>query len=297
MTRAEHGTTARNKAGCRCLPCRAAAARYASEADAARRRGDWQPFVDAAPTREHLLELRRAGVHLSDIAATARVGVATISNILYGKPTSHRPPATRIRPQTAAALLAVPVPAATPPGRNGVPAERTWALLRALVAHGYTMDHLAQLLGHTSRCTLKLGKAQRVTARTAATVDRLVDQLAGAPGPSDRARRYAAARGWTTDALTADLALDEEGDTQTLHTVEVAVIDMVAVERFADGWDVDLTRAERVEAAWEMLRRGHSQNEVVQRLHVNSITWRQIRDQLSATGRTIESLHRREGAA
>jgi hypothetical protein len=67
--------------------------------------GRWQPYVDAGPARQHLRTLAAAGIGWRRAARLSAVSTGAVSKILYGGP-GQRPPSQRIRPQTAAAILA-----------------------------------------------------------------------------------------------------------------------------------------------------------------------------------------------
>src|SRR5216684_3904682 len=107
-----HGTRARyvlgpgSGPGCRCAACTAA------NREAARRQtrlwayGHWHPYVGAGPVREHVGQLARSGVGWKRAAALAGVSTGAMSKLLYGGP-GDRPPSRRLRPETAAAILAV----------------------------------------------------------------------------------------------------------------------------------------------------------------------------------------------
>ena len=95
-----HGTVARYRAGCGCLPCRAASAAY--------RRGiREQPskLVDPGPARERIAQLAAMGVGWKRVAALARLTPSTVSSVLYDRPA--RPRSVRISRYTAAAILSV----------------------------------------------------------------------------------------------------------------------------------------------------------------------------------------------
>ncbi len=136
-----HGTRARyawgpgpgTGPGCRCADCTAA-----NRQDAARRArlqayGQWEPYVDAGPIREHLQALSRAGIGWKRAAQLSGISTGAISRLLFGGP-GDRKPAMRVRPQTAAAILAVPVKPASLSAGSLVPAAGARRRLQALVA-------------------------------------------------------------------------------------------------------------------------------------------------------------------
>ncbi len=160
--RKPHGVRARYGAGCRCLLCRAANSRYETKRLAARRRGEWNGIVSAAPVRRHLLKLGRLGVGYKQAATTADVSRTVTAGILFGR-------RTQCRAETARRLLAVDRGCIA--DRALVDAKPTWRLIeRLLKFHFQTKKELAQALGYAE--SLQLYKS-RVTARNAQRVWRL----------------------------------------------------------------------------------------------------------------------------
>ncbi|HEY2269252.1 MAG TPA: hypothetical protein VGI96_42005, partial [Streptosporangiaceae bacterium] len=112
----EHGTTARYVwgpdendipgMGCHCAAC--TEARRVAEGHRRRMKayGQWQPFVDAEPARQHVRMLAAHGIGWKRAAELAGVSNGSMSKLLYGGP-GDRPPAKRIRPETEAKILAV----------------------------------------------------------------------------------------------------------------------------------------------------------------------------------------------
>ena len=114
-------------------------------ADYARRRyqlgraGQWAPFTDTGPVREHLQVLREAGVTLEQIGGVAGVSVATLSR-------AAKEP--RMTSAAADAIMAIPVPAAHPHERPGAAVAEK---LRTLVADGWTLVQIAEATGLSER--------------------------------------------------------------------------------------------------------------------------------------------------
>ncbi|EQD38297.1 hypothetical protein B2A_11520, partial [mine drainage metagenome] len=136
--RRPHGDRLRYMAGCRCLPCRCANARYEQQRLAARRRGEWNGLVPAGPVRAHLRKLSAAGVGYKTAADAASVARSGVEKIVLGQ-------RRKIRAQTAKRLLAV-----TPAARadhSTVPAGRTWRLINQLLEEGFSKARLARELG------------------------------------------------------------------------------------------------------------------------------------------------------
>ena len=217
----EHGTRARyvhgsgpgRGPGCRCVECTAANRAAARQRERAMLYGRWQPFVDAGPAREHVQALARHGIGRRRAAELADMSASAMSRLLYGGPGS-RPPTRRIRPQTAATILAIrPLADLVAPGVL-VGGAGTRHRVQALVAAGWSQAQLAGQLMRSPGHVGALLREERVTAATAAAVRELYEELWNRPPPegnhrariaASRARSYAAARRWAPP-----MAWDEE---------------------------------------------------------------------------------------
>ena len=110
-------------------------------------------------------------------------------------------PTRRLRPNTAAVLLAVRYGDVKDPAlpAGTVPAGPVWDSVHGIVAAGYPLVWVARQLGQKG-AMVQLGQ-QWVSARYADKVAELVEYCALNPGPSNRARAFAARQGWTVDLL------------------------------------------------------------------------------------------------
>lgn len=159
-----HGVRLRYMSGCKCLKCRMANSNYETARAAARRRGDWNGLVDAAPVRSHLRKLSRAGVGYKTVCAAADVGKTCIFLILCGK--RHR-----IRARAARRVLAI-----TPAARADhsiIKAGATWRRLNQLLEEGFTRTRLARELGSKATKPALQMQHDYVLAVTALKVERL----------------------------------------------------------------------------------------------------------------------------
>lgn len=142
-----HGTRAAYVADrCRCPACRQANREAAQGRRRAIAYGRWQPYVDAGPIREHLQRLREAGLGIERIIQLSGVGSGTVRQLVYG---DRRTGAAvrRVRPATAARLLALD-PAATPlAGGHLTDSIGTRRRLQSLIAAGWSLPRLAQQVG------------------------------------------------------------------------------------------------------------------------------------------------------
>jgi hypothetical protein len=227
----EHGTPARYVwgpdeqdvpgAGCHCAKC--TASRRVGEGHRRRMRayGCWQPYVDAEPAREHARLLGRCGIGWKRAAALAGVSTGAMSKLLYGGP-GDRPPTRRIRPDTAARILAVDPFPVNRGDRALAEATATRRRLQALVAIGWAKAQLAARLGMTGSNFGKTMERAQVVIATERAVCALYDELWDTRPPETshwekisaaRARNYAAARGW---ALPCEWLDSEIGDPEAV---------------------------------------------------------------------------------
>lgn len=106
----EHGTRRAYVADrCRCDACREANRRYAQIRAKAIAYGQWHPYVDAGPVREHLDRLRNAGIGIERLITLSGVGSGTVRRLIYGHRTTGLP-APRLRSVTADRLLSLHIP-------------------------------------------------------------------------------------------------------------------------------------------------------------------------------------------
>jgi hypothetical protein len=144
--------------------------------------------------------------------------------------------------------------------------------VHALMAIGWTGKHIACAGGISTVDVLRVcrGAHPLIFRRTHDGICRAYERLSMTPGPSTHTRRYAANHSWapplawdegTLDDPHATPDRDGEGDRD--------LIDIVAVERAARGWPVDLTTAERREAVRVLVGRGASSIRIAGLLNVD----------------------------
>jgi hypothetical protein len=271
QTRA-HGTRARyahgpgpgKGPGCRCAECSAANRAVGNQRSRAILYGRWQPYVDAGPVREHLRALAEAGIGHRRVGELAGVSPGSLSKILYGGP-GNRPPSKRVRPQTAAAILAVrPAPEQLAPSAL-VDITGTRRRAQALAATGWSQARLARELGLTAANFCAMLRRDQVTAATARAVGELYDRLWNRPPPEHdqrtriavaRARNRAEREGWAPPLAWDDDQIDDPGAEP------------------AEGWKRPARRtrpsAELAEDAEEVMRReGYTREHAAVRLGVS----------------------------
>lgn len=222
----DHGTLSRyHRHGCRCETCRKAARDHRRITSRLTAYGQWQPLVDAEPVRQHLRNLADFGIGSHRAARLAGVSTGAVQRLLW--PPSGTAPSKRIRPATAAALLAVrPILANLAPGATVHPAG-TRRRLQALSACGFPAVRLAAHLRLSSShlsMLMRPGYTGRVAAATARAVAALYDQWWNADphacGVSKHgatyARTVAAKQGWPPPAAWDDDTIDDPAATPDL---------------------------------------------------------------------------------
>lgn len=222
----EHGTRARYVNGpdendatgkpCRCDLCRAANAADASRTYRLRAYGQWQPYVDAQPAREHVQNLIEAGIKLKRIGRLAGLDPRIVARLINGIPSRGVAPSKRLRAATAQALLAVDSSLERMPGRARVDATGTRRRLQALVAIGWSQRRLANRLGLADTSVHLIIGAAGVQAETARRVRALYDELWDQPAPDGQsatvARAYARNAGWLPPMAWDDDLIDVPDD-------------------------------------------------------------------------------------
>jgi transcriptional regulator with XRE-family HTH domain len=180
--------------------------------------GQWEPFTDAAPAREHVRSLQAQGLGWQRIAELAGVAPPMVSSMLYGR--SGRAPTGKIRTATAEALLAFRPALDDLPGTSPVDAAGTRRRLRALAVAGWSAQCLAGYLGtdRAQAARIVRGAVPRVTAATARAVRALHDELWNRPPPegtrwekaaASRTRNHARRQGWPPALAYDEDAIDD----------------------------------------------------------------------------------------
>lgn len=294
-TRHVHGTRAAYvKDRCRCRRCTLANTTESRTAHRQRTYGRWQPYVDAGPVREHIQLLREAGFGLRRIAELADVSTTTVRALLDSR-TDGREPREKIRPETAAAVLAITPEPADRARYSTIDPIGTRRRLQALIASGWSLQQLAEQLDRTPTHLARTMGGTRVTVRTAEQVSALYDRLWDVRPDQDTSaeraaveatRTMAAQNGWLPPLAWDDIDTDPDPGPQQPAQLEPETddLDEVAIERAVAG---DGIRLEQLTPA--------EQDEVVRRLTVRGKSIRNIAEQLSTTKRTVS--RRRASAA
>jgi transcriptional regulator with XRE-family HTH domain len=202
---------------CRCYTCGWAVAQYRDHVEQLQRRGLWQPYVDAEPSRQHVLQLKACGFGDRSIADLAGLDRKRVRDLLHGRPERGTPPPTQIRPATAAAILSVEPTFDNLPGATPVASTGTVRRLQALVAAGWPQSQLAARLGLTDSNFASTLRREQVLVRTVRAVRALYTELwladpaeLGVPATSvSRSRNHAISNGWAPPGAWDEGAIDD----------------------------------------------------------------------------------------
>lgn len=272
----KHGTKRAYEAdSCRCDDCYGFISRQGAEKRRQQAYGRWEaPFVDAAPVRAHLTELKEAGMGKARIAQVSGIPVATIGHILY----ANKGKASKlVRREIADVLLATPLKLAP----QAIDATASRRRLEALCAIGWSASRVAPHLGISGARIWGLMRQQRISRHNADKISAVYDKLWAAPPPARsrferqsiaRTIKHATARGYAPP-----LAWDEETlpdpNAQPAPTTQTGYerieIDELAVELMVDGDRRITAQAHSIEKR-EAIRRladaGHDDNSIAQKL-------------------------------
>lgn len=291
MMAREHGTYVRYKLGpdqqdqpgkgCRCYACSWAQAQEWTRVARLKAAGQWQPFVDADPARRHVRALMAAGMGWKRIAAASGISSGTLTKFLYGRPELGRPASKRIRPATAAKLLAVQLDV-----HDNACVDATGSRRRAwaLAAIGWSLSYQARRVSRSVSNYCDSLKRDQILAGTARQITALYEELSMTPAPASqgasRARREAAVAGWPPPLAWDDDTIDDPA-VAPAACLEVVTADdatnyadPVAVGRACAGklpWS-RLTRAEKAEVVATLRAQGWSATRMCRHLHISSAT-------------------------
>jgi len=147
-----------------------------------KKQGNYQRFTDAAPVREHVLQLIAAGATPYGIARQSGASDTTVRGLLPRRsPRRHAPLRHRILAENAAMLLALTPESVIP---RFTPALGTARRIQALVANGWPMITLGEHFGlypkYIGELISRATRGEtRVKGTTALTVARAYDILRG----------------------------------------------------------------------------------------------------------------------
>jgi hypothetical protein len=167
----------------------------------AHRDGTWNALVDAAPVRQHILNLGDAGVGPGSIAVTTGLPIQSVLEFIRPRAKKGRGRKQRTTPDTAAKILAVTVDNSV---ARRIDSTGTVRRLQALVAIGWPLRTIALHAGLGPHNMSDFARRSQVFASTAAKVTTAYEQLRSLKperhgvdkGQAKRARNMAASRRW-----------------------------------------------------------------------------------------------------
>jgi len=212
-----HGYARYKLDGCRCYTCSFAVSQYNDNRARSIAYGTWEPFVDAEPVRVHLRNMQDCGIGLRRVASAAGVDRKRLQAVLTGRPERGTGPQKQVRPDFAAAVLALEPSLDLMGSATPISAIGSQRRLQALVAAGWPQHHLAAALGWTDGNFGALLKREQVIVRTARAVRDLYDErwnadprLYGVSRHSyTRALQHAAKNGWAPVGAWDDDTIDD----------------------------------------------------------------------------------------
>lgn len=198
--------TGYKKQRCRCTDCRAANSAWTRRRKRQMAYGRWQPLIDAEPVRLHVKALSAAGLGARRVCALAGVSESAVRGLLHGRPGRS---CARIRPDIAAAILAVRVTPDVIAAGQHVDAAPTRRRIQALMAIGWSLAAQARKLGRSPANYTKILHGALVEVGTARQVAGLYRQFEASPPPESwvkaRTIRYAVEHGFALPAAWDDI--------------------------------------------------------------------------------------------
>jgi hypothetical protein len=167
--------------------------------------GKFDPtYVDATATREHLAELRAAGMGYLSIATQAGLPRKTVAEL------HHR---AKVHRDIEKLILGVDPPSGFDSFVDHalVPAIGTARRLQALTAIGYTMEDLVPYCDiHPDMLRrIRHGSQATIAAKTGRVIDGIFGELQLTRGSSTKAFRYAERRGWALPFAWDEETIDD----------------------------------------------------------------------------------------
>jgi hypothetical protein len=291
---------------CRCLPCKLANREYENTRARKHLYGRFDGLIDAEPTRQHVLALQAAGIGLKQITRLGGPSSGVMNKLMYGHPNAdgtRRPPARRIKPETAQRILAIPISPETMAGGQCVPSIGTHRRLQALVAIGWSQSKLADRLGLERGNFGGMMQRDSVQLTTHRAVAALYEQLWNTLPPRDthrdkiaysRSIGYAKQHNWLPPLAWDDDELDDPTARADIELPPVT-IDEIAVHRIMNGSlrvPLRSRSPERIEAIRQLADQGLNDSQIGQRVGLpgNSISQVRRRHDIPAampSGRTV----------
>jgi hypothetical protein len=269
---------------CRCKDCTKASSDYQRTRTRMTAYGRWQPFVDAEPVRQHINQLRAAHIGTARIAELAGVAQRVVSSLIWQP--EGKAPRTKVRPETAQAILAVTASLESAADKGLVSTTGSRRRVHALAALGWSIHYVAGRIGRQSSnlaTTLQRTHMQADAARKIAEIYEELSTRRPEDTPSNRrVRTIARKSGWAPPAAWDDETIDDPDAEPNLGDPDADVVDEVLIERALHGERTQLSPANRLHAVATGRRRGMPLTAIGIQLRMSHDTVRALDRQLSA---------------
>lgn len=273
----------RYRRGCRCATCRAGAAADARRRWRLRAYGQWQPFVDAEPVRQHVLNLAAAGMGSPRVAVAAGVSHATVSRLLWGDRGNGYPKTKTIRTETAAKLLAVkPDLALMAPGAK-IDSTVSRRHIGAMLSLGWSLSRIGRELGLAGTNVGHMLRMDRITVANALAIRKLYQRWGFTP-PAPRtpqekravtlAKKTAARHGFVSALAWNNI--DDPAEVPAVDATSDDEPDAEVVRRLIAGVKTPARHVDRIEAARRMSADGKTDSWIADRCGMSHRTVRKI---------------------
>lgn len=279
---------------------KAANARWQVQRRRLKRLGQWQPFVDAEPVREHLRMVNALGMPYWEISK--RIGLAqenSVQYLMWGRGTYG--PGRQVRRETAELILSYWPSLDDFPDAARIDSTGTRRRVQALATLGWSRSVIGGRIGMRSDHFRKALGRERVTARLARKVAAVYDELwdqdplkHGVPKASvERTRTEAIRAGWASAlAWDEDTIDDPRAVPQTDALAPVATEGENLAARWLLGEAVILGRDDRREVLQHLFEwTNDTTAEIAARMDMSPAAaarqWERIKERARGEGRRV----------
>jgi lambda repressor-like predicted transcriptional regulator len=239
-------------------------------------------LIDAHRVRLHLATLTGCGWSLRAIAGAAGTSPSVVARLADGRQGKvTRPMADALLAVDPMTVPSVPSKQTTEPFVSKVGTVRR---IQALMAIGWTHEAMGDHLGEDKHWTANKLHAQGrwVTRTVHDRVAVMYRELCARPGPSERTRARAAARGYLPPVAWDDIDHDTAPDTGDDELVDDGMDEIAILRRMAGDKTVRLSKAEKAEVAARLRRDGMSDARIEQVTGINVLRYVPRREEIAS---------------
>ncbi|MGV9226462.1 hypothetical protein ACWDPF_27760 [Streptomyces albogriseolus] len=279
---------------------RAAYARWQVKRRQLKKLGQWQPFVDAEPVREHLRKVNALGMPYYEVSK--QVGLAqenSIQYLMWGR--GPYGPGRQVRRETAELIMSYWPSLEDFPDTARIDSTGTRRRVQALATLGWSRSVIGERIGMRSDNFRKALGRDRVTAqlarKVAAVYDELWDQDPLTHGVSktsvERTRADAVRAGWASPLAWDDDTIDDPAAVPQTDAGEPIVSEGGNLAaRWLMGEAVVLGRDDRREVLQHLFEwTNHTTEEIAARLDMSPEAaerqWHRIKEKAAVEGRRV----------